>query len=94
VTFKEQSLKMSDIIQWTVTSGDLLQILAVVGAILLYGARLEGQNRVSEAKRHALEKRLDSNERRTDNELTDIRRTLQDGFRAIQDRLDAKMDKE
>lgn len=81
-------------IQWTVTSGDLLQILTVVGAILLYGARLESQNKVADAKRHALEKRLDSNERRTDNELTDIRRTLQDGFRALQDRLDSKMDKE
>ena len=64
-----------------------------IGAVLLYGARLGGQDRVASAKQGALEKRLETNERRTDTGLADIRRTLQEGFRSIQDRLDAKMDK-
>lgn len=74
---------------WSITGGDVLQVLAFVVMAVIFVLRIDKQVGIMKAELQALEKRLNTVEQGVASDIKDIKNTLGKVF----DKLDKKADK-
>lgn len=77
------------VMNWSVTGGDILQVVGFAVVALVYVMRIDKQIGIMRAEMMALDKRVSTVEQRIHEDISEIKGTL----RRLADRMDGKADK-